>query len=57
MDWIETLFGVSPDGGDGSTEALIVVACMIAVPMLVVALSSKLRSKLRALFSRRPLDP
>jgi hypothetical protein len=34
MDWIETWFGISPDGGDGSAEWLIVlvgVAVFIAV--------------------------
>ncbi|MRG58024.1 hypothetical protein GF108_20875 [Phyllobacterium sp. SYP-B3895] len=33
MDFIERWFGVSPDGGDGSTEAL-----YIAVVLLVIAL-------------------
>lgn len=33
MDFIERLFGISPDGGDGSTELL-----YIAVLLLVVAL-------------------
>jgi hypothetical protein len=27
MDWIEQLFGVSPDVGDGSFEAAIVAVC------------------------------
>jgi H+/Cl- antiporter ClcA len=26
-DWIETVFGVDPDGGNGSVEVLIVVVC------------------------------
>jgi hypothetical protein len=26
MDWIEQLLGFSPDGGDGTTEAMIVFA-------------------------------
>lgn len=34
MDWIERLFGVSPDGGDGTTEMIYVVAA-IAVAALV----------------------
>jgi hypothetical protein len=33
MDWIERWFGVSPDGGDGSTEALYIVA-LLAVMVL-----------------------
>jgi hypothetical protein len=36
MDWIEQLFGISPDGGDGSTEAIIVAVCCTIVVMLIV---------------------
>ena len=36
MDWIEQLLGFSPDGGDGSTEAIIVAACCTIVLMLIV---------------------
>lgn len=35
MDFFETLFGLSPDGGDGSTEALWVGAIAIAVAVFV----------------------
>jgi len=31
VDFIETLFGVSPDGGDGSLEALWIGAIVVAV--------------------------
>ena len=31
MDFIEKLFGVSPDGGDGSLETLWLAAIVIAV--------------------------
>ena len=31
MDFIETLFGISPDGGDGSLEALWIGAIVMAV--------------------------
>ena len=31
MDFIERLFGVSPDGGDGSLELLYIVAIVIVV--------------------------
>ena len=34
MDWIERLLGISPDGGDGTTEMIYVVAA-IAVAALV----------------------
>jgi hypothetical protein len=57
MDWIEQIFGFSPDGGDGSTEASIVVACTIALATIIIAFSPKLRGYLRQLFTRRPLGP
>lgn len=37
MDWIETWFGVSPDGGDGSLEMLYLVAIGVAAVLLFVA--------------------
>jgi hypothetical protein len=36
MDFIEQWFGISPDGGDGSTEALIIIA-VVAVGVAVIA--------------------
>jgi hypothetical protein len=36
MDWIEQLFGISPDGGDGSLEALIVTACCAIVLLIIL---------------------
>jgi hypothetical protein len=38
MDWIERLFGISPDGGDGSTEMLY-LAAMAAIAGLILACS------------------
>lgn len=35
MDFIERVFGFSPDGGDGSTEALILLA--ITIVLMLVA--------------------
>ncbi|TQC47026.1 ABC transporter permease [Rhodococcus sp. WS4] len=35
--WIEALFGVEPDGGDGSLEALVVLAPAVAAAGLTVA--------------------
>jgi hypothetical protein len=34
MDWIERLFGISPDGGDGSTEMLYLVAAVAIVALI-----------------------
>jgi hypothetical protein len=37
MDWIEKIFGMSPDNGDGSFEAMIVAfSCVIASAVIVV---------------------
>lgn len=36
MDFIERIFGVSPDGGDGSTEALYIVVA-VAIVLLLTA--------------------
>ena len=35
MDFFETLFGLSPDGGDGTTEAMWVGAIVLAVAVFV----------------------
>jgi hypothetical protein len=35
MDWIERLFGISPDGGDGSTEMLYLVAAAAIVGLIL----------------------
>ena len=38
MDWIERIFGISPDNGDGSAEAAIVATvCIIAVAVFFAA--------------------
>lgn len=35
MDWIERWFGISPDGGDGSTEALYVFAAIVVALIII----------------------
>jgi hypothetical protein len=37
MDFIERIFGISPDGGDGSTEVLIVSAVLAVIVVVFVA--------------------
>ena len=49
MDWIEQLFGVSPDNGDGSLEMVIALAVTVAVAIVILALSPTTR---RAVFRR-----
>jgi hypothetical protein len=36
MDWIEKIFGISPDGGDGTLEALFVIVTVVALAMVAV---------------------
>ena len=47
MDFIEQLFGISPDGGDGSLEMLWVAAIVFAV------LAIAFRRRILARLSRR----
>ena len=44
MDFIERIFGVSPDGGSGLTEAMILIA-VIAMASLIVYARQRRRSK------------
>jgi hypothetical protein len=43
MDWIERWFGISPDNGDGSLEALYLVAVAVAAVLLFVAFNARAR--------------
>lgn len=36
MDFVERWFGVSPDGGDGTTEALYILALCILVAAILM---------------------
>jgi hypothetical protein len=38
MDWIEHLFGLAPDGGDGSLERLIAVVAVLVIVGLTATL-------------------
>ena len=39
MDWLEHLFALNPDGGDGSVEAMI-IAAVVLVSLTIVCLVS-----------------
>jgi hypothetical protein len=41
MDFIERIFGVSPDGGNGSTEFTYVAALFIAVAIVIASIVLK----------------
>jgi hypothetical protein len=44
MDFVERLFGISPDGGSGAFEGLILVLAM-AAPLLLVRRHSPARQR------------
>jgi hypothetical protein len=48
MDFIERLFGVSPDGGDGSTELLWLATLAIGIAMLVFFRVRRRRARAQA---------
>jgi hypothetical protein len=47
MDFIERWFGISPDGGDGSLEALYLLAIVVVLAAVVF------RVRIRELIRRR----
>jgi hypothetical protein len=52
MDFIERLFGISPDGGDGSTELMYVVALITVLLALSFGIALK-RSRFRPPSNKR----
>lgn len=53
MDWIEQIFGWSPDGGDGSTEALIVFACTLVLAVIILWRVPELRRYILKMLTSR----
>jgi hypothetical protein len=49
MDWIEQLFGFSPDGGDGATEVMIVFAACVVIGIVIYARVPKVNAYVRNL--------
>ena len=45
MDWLEQLFGLNPDGGDGSMEALIIAAVVLVAVTVAVLAVPRLRHR------------
>jgi hypothetical protein len=44
MDWIEKIFGISPDNEDGSTEAMMATVACLIIWAIAVAASPNLRA-------------
>ena len=53
MDWIEKLFGVNLDGGDGSAETMVILACVIVFAAVVAARVPLFSERIRTLFGPR----
>ena len=49
MDWIEQLFGFSPDGGDGTTEVMIVFAACVVIGVVIYARVPRVNAYVRNL--------
>jgi hypothetical protein len=49
MDWIEQLFGFSPDGGDGTTEVMIVFAACVVIAIVIYARVPRVKAWVRNL--------
>jgi len=45
VDWIEQLFGISPDGGNGSFEALLASLVGVAIIVVAAAVIARRRSR------------
>jgi len=54
MDWIETWFGISPDGGNGATEWLFVLAGVAVVIAVVPPFRRAALAGLRRLTNSKP---
>jgi hypothetical protein len=47
-DWIEIVFGVSPDGGSGSLEWTIVIVCVLSAAVFAALARNEWRRAIRA---------
>ena len=45
MDWVERLFGLSPDGGNGSFEAMISIAVALVLALAAAGVLSRRRAR------------
>jgi hypothetical protein len=48
MDWIEQLLGFSPDGGDGTTEVMIVFVACVVVALVIYNRVPRIRNYVRS---------
>ena len=53
MDWIERLVGISPDHGDGTAEAAILLVCVIVLGGVMLLRMPSLRQRITEIFEAR----
>jgi hypothetical protein len=55
MDWIERIFGISPDGGSGATELLIGICLAVGLAVAMLSLNAfGLTARLKRRIMKRP---
>lgn len=52
MDWIEQWFGISPDGGDGSLERILLGALVVVAGATMSTAVPRVRESLRRVLRR-----
>jgi hypothetical protein len=53
MDWIERLLGLDLDGGDGSAEVMVVLACCVILAAVVAWRVPAFRQNIKAMFGNK----
>lgn len=53
MDWMEKVFGIDLDGGDGSVEFMLVASCAVVLAAVIATRVPEFRKGIRALFGYR----
>ncbi|MGA8411954.1 MAG: hypothetical protein WB756_09365 [Xanthobacteraceae bacterium] len=53
MDWIERLLGLDLDGGDGSAEMMVVLACCVILAAVVAWRVPVFRENIKAMFGNK----
>ena len=53
MDWIERLLGLDLDGGDGSAEMMVVLACCVVLAAVVAGRVRVIRENIKAMFGNK----
>jgi hypothetical protein len=52
MDWIERIFGIAPDNGDGTLELLLTLSAVAAVAIAALAAHPRTRAAIMRFFGQ-----